>query len=139
MINLFKKSNNFTLGSYRIDKDLFKKYVEGCLEEGIKDIFENFKSEYVFPNNLRRYKTVFNCLVNWLQGIPSYLSIEFTYFGIRNVFKAIEQGRSNFEELSEDNQSIMYERYWPMIAESLVEIFEAKYGKHKSLDLSKQP
>ena len=100
---------------------------EATEKELINHVANCLKSEYLFPQNIQRYKTVKNCLVDWMKGLPSCLNIEYTYFEITNIFKAMEKGEVSIDDMTEDEQSELMDRYWILIAESLNEIHFKHY------------
>ena len=127
-----------TATQYKVNKDLFKSYVAERMsnedEENPtrKDLIINvgncLKSEYLFPQNIMRYKTVKNCLKEWLMGLPSCVNVDYNYYDIKNIFKSMEEEGSFFEELTEDQQYIEFENYWVMIAEALNDIHREETG-----------
>lgn len=126
-----------TLKNYRIDSDLFTNYVasrminedspEATEKELINHVADCLKNEYLFSQNIQRYKTVKNCLIEWLKGLPSCLNIEYTYFEITNIFKAMETEEASIEDMTEEENIIAMDRYWVLIAESLNNIHYKHY------------
>lgn len=125
---------------YSIDNEKFKTYVssrmcnedkEGCSEkELINNIVKCFESEYLFPNNLKRYKTVKNVLIEWLKGLPSCLNVDFYYFDIINIYKSLELDGFSYDELNEEQESKVLDNYWVLVADSLNQIYiENNKGK----------
>ena len=45
--------------------------------EKLQFLANTFKSEYLFPYNLKRYGTIQNVLTEWIMGIPSSFNIDF--------------------------------------------------------------
>ncbi len=118
--------------NYKIDLAKFTElYVKGCLSNEDAEneqttaqliiyLKERFKSEFCFSQNLQRYRgNKKELLKEWLLGLPSAIDIYFSYFDIANVLKSFEEGQNSFEELTEDEQTEVFENYWALIAESL--------------------
>jgi len=64
-----------------IDSDEYE-VVTTTEKEKIKFLIDTFKKEYLYPENLRYYKTTENVFINWLLGLPSCFNIEFTNYDI---------------------------------------------------------
>lgn len=121
---------------YKINTELFEDYVKSsiCNEENqtTKQLIENLadclKSEFLYTNNIVRYKTVKNCLIEWLMGLPSCINIKFYYSDIIELYKAMEEGNSFFDDLSEDNQDLALNDYFTLVAEALNSIHKKETG-----------
>ena len=46
-----------------------------------------FKKEYVCPHNLRRYGGEWGCFREWLCGLPSALTVAFSYYDARQLVR----------------------------------------------------
>ena len=55
--------------------------------ERLQFLADCYKSEYSFPDNLRRYKTHQNCFANWLMGLPSSFNVDFENYRIIEIAK----------------------------------------------------
>lgn len=121
---------------YKINTELFEDYVKSsiCNEENqtTKQLIENLadclKSEFLYTNNIVRYKTVKNCLIEWLMGLPSCINIKFYYSDIIELYKAMEEGDSFFDDLSEENQDLALNDYFTLVAEALNSIHKKETG-----------
>lgn len=121
---------------YKINTELFEDYVKSsiCNEENqtTKQLIENLadclKSEFLYTNNIVRYKTVKNCLIEWLMGLPSCINIKFYYSDIIELYKAMEEGNSFFDDLSEDSQDLALNDYFTLVAEALNSIHKKETG-----------
>jgi hypothetical protein len=63
-----------------------------------------------------------------MKGLPSCLNIEFTYYAIANIFKAMETGEVGFEDLTEDEQYRILDEYWVLVADALNSIHKKHYN-----------
>ena len=121
---------------YKINTELFEDYVKSsiCNEENqtTKQLIENLadclKSEFLYTNNIVRYKTVKNCLIEWLMGLPSCINIKFYYSDIIELYKAMEEGDSFFDDLSEENQDLALNDYFTLVSEALNSIHKKETG-----------
>ena len=121
---------------YKINTELFEDYVKSsiCNEENqtTKQLIENLadclKSEFLYTNNIVRYKTVKNCLIEWLMGLPSCIHIKYLYSDIIELYKAMEEGDSFFDDLSEENQDLALNDYFTLVSEALNSIHKKETG-----------
>ena len=121
---------------YKINTELFEDYVKSsiCNEENqtTKQLIENLadclKSEFLYTNNIVRYKTVKNCLIEWLMGLPSCIHIKYLYSDIIELYKAMEEGDSFFDDLSEESQDLALNDYFTLVAEALNSIHKKETG-----------
>lgn len=62
-----------------------------------------FRSEYVYPDNLRRYGGMYGCFTEWLRGLPSALTIDFSYYDVRQIMREwldqTEEESSRFDDM----------------------------------------
>lgn len=73
-----------------------------------------FRDEYVNTYNLRRYGNEFNCFEEWLKGLPSAMTIAFSWADSREILRGwLEQTEQESEKYS-DNQ--VWELYLHLIA-----------------------
>lgn len=78
-------------------KAMFRKYVlnslsfdieSGSEQDQIKELKNRFESEYWYNSNKKRYQNdKVQGLKNWLQGLPSGVNIDFTYYDIAQRLK----------------------------------------------------
>ena len=100
--------NSIDLESYDINNDV-------SLYDKIKTVYNIFKQEYLFPANLKRYGNEVNCFKEWLQGLPSVLTVPFYNYEI------LELGKNNGAlntGASEARENIFLEKYWVNLAHS---------------------
>jgi len=123
---------------YKINTELFENYIKNSLynedkeNQTTRQLIENLadclKSEFLYTNNIVRYKTVKNCLIEWLGGLPSCIHIKFSYNDIIKLYKAMEDENSFFDDLSEDNQDLALNDYFTLVAEALNSIHKKETG-----------
>ena len=78
-------------------KAIIRKYVlnslsfdieSGSEQDQIKELKNRFESEYWYDSNKKRYQNdKVQGLKNWLQGLPSGVNIDFTYYDIAQRLK----------------------------------------------------
>lgn len=78
-------------------KAMIRKYVlnslsfdieSGSEQDQIKELKNRFESEYWYDSNKKRYQNdKVQGLKNWLQGLPSGVNIDFTYYDIEKRLK----------------------------------------------------
>lgn len=78
-------------------KAMFREYVlnslsfdieSGSEQDQIKELKNRFESEYWYNSNKKRYQNdKVQGLKNWLQGLPSGVNIDFTYYDIEQRLK----------------------------------------------------
>lgn len=78
-------------------KAMIRKYVlnslsfgieSGSEQDQIKELKNRFESEYWYDSNKKRYQNdKVQGLKNWLQGLPSGVNIDFTYYDIEQRLK----------------------------------------------------
>lgn len=83
-------------------------------QDQIKELKNRFESEYWFDSNKKRYQNdKVQGLKNWLQGLPSGVNIDFTYYDI-------EQRLKDFGVITETTRENTIEKYvsewWDLIA-----------------------
>ncbi|WP_115447753.1 hypothetical protein [Escherichia coli] len=104
-------------------KAMIRKYVlnslsfdieSGSEQDQIKELKNRFESEYWFDSNKKRYQNdKVQGLKNWLQGLPSGVNIDFTYYDI-------EQRLKDLGIITETTRESTIEKYvsewWDLIA-----------------------
>ena len=90
------------------------------IEDKLQFIANNFKSECMYDNNIRRFKGNKGLIiVDHLQGLPSYLNIEFSNFKILQLAK-----KWGFKLDTEKKEDIFLENYWGRISQNILELFK---------------
>ncbi|MCD4173146.1 hypothetical protein KX453_20100 [Escherichia coli] len=104
-------------------KAMIRKYVlnslsfdieSGSEQDQIKELKNRFESEYWYDSNKKRYQNdKVQGLKNWLQGLPSGVNIDFTYYDI-------EQRLKDLGIITETTRESTIEKYvsewWDLIA-----------------------
>jgi hypothetical protein len=97
--------------------------------EKLQHVANCFKSEYLFPNNLKRYGSYQNTFASWLQGLPSCINIDFQYCDILEIgekwgsFEGYPKGSKGREK--RENQILA--NWFNLIAANTLQLF----AKHK--------
>jgi hypothetical protein len=95
-----------------IVENIGDEYQADTEKESINNVYAAFKSEYLFPANLRRYGSEFNCFTEWLRGLPSALSVAFTYYEERELMKNwFQQTDAESEKYSDEKVDSNYWYY----------------------------
>lgn len=91
------KSNSFLhpVFSYLIDnlKDVqtikleYGTEVADTIKDRLQWTLDTFRSEYIYPENLRQYKTEQKVFENWLMGVPSAMHVDIYYSEIIKLAK----------------------------------------------------
>ncbi|EHP9878018.1 addiction module protein [Escherichia coli] len=86
----------------------------GSEQDQIKELKNRFESEYWYDSNKKRYQNdKVQGLKNWLQGLPSGVNIDFTYYDI-------EQRLKDFGVITETTRENTIEKYisewWDLVA-----------------------
>lgn len=55
--------------------------------EKLQFVAHCFKSEYVFPENLRRYGSYIETFRQWIMGLPSSFNVDYSYCDIIRISK----------------------------------------------------
>lgn len=104
-------------------KAMIRKYVlnslsfdieSGSEQDQIKELKNRFESEYWYHSNKKRYQNdKVQGLKNWLQGLPSGVNIDFTYYDI-------EQRLKDLGIITETTRESTIEKYvsewWDLVA-----------------------
>lgn len=86
----------------------------GSEQDQIKELKNRFESEYWYDSNKKRYQNdKVQGLKNWLQGLPSGVNIDFTYYDI-------EQRLKDLGIITETTRESTIEKYvsewWDLVA-----------------------
>ena len=79
--------NHIDLEAYDLSNDI-------NLYDKINTVYNIFKSEYLYENNIKRYRTEENCFKNWLMGLPSVLTVPFYNYEILEKAEEYSKGVS---------------------------------------------
>lgn len=100
MLRSTKKEVKTRIRQYILDRIDFTDYDKEPKNdtETIILCYEVFKAEYVNAANLRRYGSEHRCFTEWLCGVPSIITIDFSYYDARQLVKAwLEQTEEEAE------------------------------------------
>jgi len=112
-------------------KKLVNDYILNAIEgEGYKKEFNTdkerlqfladcYKSEYSFPDNLRRYGSHQKCFENWIMGLPSSFSIDFENYRIIEIAKEWQSIPVNANERQQDK---IIENWFNFIAAKTIQL-----------------
>lgn len=89
-------------------------------KEKLQFLFDTFNSEYVFPDNLKRYGNLQNVFCEWLKGLPSVFTIEFENYKIIQLAKKWGLLPENPTRKQEDN---LLNNYWSFMANKVFKMF----------------
>ena len=89
------------------------------IKEKLQFIANNFKSEAFFDNNIKRFKGNKGAIIaDHLQGLPSYLNIDFINYNILQIAK-----KWGFTLDTEKKEDTFLNQYWGRIAQNILELF----------------
>ncbi len=78
------------------DKDL------NSTEEKLQFVADCYRSEYAYPENLKRYGSHQNCFANWLMGLPSSFNVDYENYRILELAKEWGSIPHNANDKQED-------------------------------------
>ena len=70
--------------------------------EKLQFLADTFKSEYCYPENLKRYGSYQNVLAQWIAGLPSVFNIDYENYRILELAKEWGTLEQNANEAKED-------------------------------------
>lgn len=86
----------------------------GSEQDQIKELKNRFESEYWYNSNKKRYQNdKVQGLKNWLQGLPSGVNIDFTYYDIEKRLKDLG---IITEATSESTVEKYVSEWWDLVA-----------------------
>jgi len=81
-------------------------------KEKLEFLVSTFKSEYGYPENIKRYGGLQKTFESYLQGLPSSFNIDFEYSEIIN--RGMEMGMISTES-TQSEQRAFCNQWWPRI------------------------
>ena len=92
-----KNSKNHPVYQYLINqlptveqiKNEYNKEVKDTIKDRLQFVVDCFRSEYCYPENLRRYGNKIKVFAQWLMGLPSAYSVDFENYEILKVGKKL--------------------------------------------------
>lgn len=130
-------------------KELVRQYLLSCIDlsgyeyyanlqmsevDRFKTVYEIFKKEYCYPQNLRYYGSEQKTFENWLMGLPSCFKVEFRNGGI---IELTQQWGFAPAKLTERQEEKIIEHWWGrmyMAFRAAMERKEAKKPQRKTKD-----
>lgn len=76
--------------------------VEDTVSARLQWVINQFKSEYCYPENVKRYGSIQRIFAEWLMGLPSAYSVEFRNYEIIELAKQWESIPQMATEREED-------------------------------------
>jgi len=86
--------------------------------EKIQFLFDCFEVEFNYKNNQLRYPNFQNRFANWLQGLPSAISIPHQY----NKILELSRNLLEVDTLSEELENKIIDNYWSFMAFHIVKL-----------------
>jgi len=88
-------------------------------KEKLHFLFDTFKKEYCYKENLAYYRSVQNTFENWLKGLPSCFNIDFENYRIIEIGKEWGFLRQDADDREEDN---FLSQWWGKIFETALSL-----------------
>lgn len=93
---------------------------DATIKEKLQFIADNFKQEAFYENNLRRFRNnKADIIADHLQGLPSYIDIEFSNYNILQLAK-----KWGFTLDTEKKEDKFLDSYWTRISQNIMELFK---------------
>lgn len=99
--------------------------------EKLQFLFDCFEVEFNYKNNKLRYPNFQNRFANWLQGLPSSISIPHQYNKILELSKNLLE----VDTLSEKLEDQIIKNYWSFMAYHIIKLKNKQ--KHNARDRHK--
>lgn len=90
-------------------------------KEKLQHLADCFKTEYVFPDNLKRYGSYQKMFENWIMGLPSSFNIDFYNFEIVKLAKKWECLPQN---TTEDQEYKITSNWWNWISNKTFQLMK---------------
>ena len=101
-----------------IDPDCYDNPAESDREK-LQFLWETFNVEFVYPDNLKRFKTLENCFAEWIPGLPGAFSPHFYPHEILGIGWAW-----NFDLSTEDKESDFLDNWFKLLAKIVFQLFK---------------
>ena len=113
-----ERIQEYLLGS--LDFDSYDEYSGKELSdlEKVSAFFDEFDRVTNFPNNRHRHPREVDRLADFLQGLPSYIDIPFSYHHILELAKQLHE----VDSLSENQENRIINNYWLHMASHLLKL-----------------
>ena len=83
-------------------------------------LFDCFDSEFNYSNNVKRYPNLQDRFAQWLQGLPSSISLPFYYNDILELSKNLLE----VDELSKAKENTICKNYWSFMAYHIIKMHD---------------
>lgn len=90
-------------------------------EEKLKFLYDTFKKEYVYPENVKRYGHEINIMREWLMGLPSAFNVDFANYRILEIAKEWGSLPEGFSQKQGDK---ILENWFNFIANKTFQLFK---------------
>ncbi len=87
-------------------------------EQKLAFLFGCFDSEFNYLNNIKRYPNLQDRLAEWLQGLPSSISLPFYYNDILDLSKNLLE----VDELSKAKENSICKKHWSFMAYHIIKL-----------------
>lgn len=118
-MTLQQKKQNYIIDSIDVigyDEEISN---DATLKEKLQFIADCFKREAFYPSNIKRFRhNKADIIADHLQGLPSYLNIDYNYYNVLKVGRS--WGVKLDSEKLEDNFT---SNWWNMISDELINLF----------------
>ena len=95
--------------------------LEGSAKEKLQSVLTAFDSEFNFQNNKKIYPNLQNRFSEYLQGLPSSMSVAYSYCDILDFARQIGSLRENATEEQEDK---ILSNWWNWITNEFFKLCE---------------
>jgi hypothetical protein len=121
-----QKIRNYILSC--IDLSGYEKYTGVQLSEKarVQAVYDIFKNEYLYPENLKRYGSEQKTFENWLMGLPSCFNIDFENHKILELTESF-----GYTPKTERQRQAVLDQWWGRIYMQVRKILTAKARKLK--------
>lgn len=89
-------------------------------KEKLQFLYDTFKKEFCYEQNLQRYGSEYNCFKEWIPGLPSQFNIEWTNY---EIIKLAKKWGSIPENATEQQEDKIIENYWNFITSHTFQLF----------------
>jgi hypothetical protein len=72
-----------------IDTSDFEGHIEGDTKNDLQIIADEFKRVALYPNNLRNLGSYQACFIDWLQGLPSCINIDYMTYRQLEILESL--------------------------------------------------
>jgi hypothetical protein len=84
-------------------------------EEKLQFVADASRTEALYPDNIRRYGSVQNCLANWLQGLPTAIQVPYMNWEILELARGW-----GYDVSTEGKEDRFLANYWTACAMGII-------------------